>query len=63
MRVVDVVRFDPVRRPAGPIVSTRNPLVREFAGLHDARVQASHAAAGQIVDLEPDLGCVREFET
>lgn len=37
MRVVDVVRFDPVRRPDGPIVSTRNPLVGEFTSLHDPR--------------------------
>lgn len=34
---VDVVRCNPLRRPAGPIVSTRNQLVREFTLLHDAR--------------------------
>ncbi|NND84613.1 MAG: RNA methyltransferase [Acidimicrobiia bacterium] len=34
---MDVPRFEPVRRPQGPIVSTRNPLVREFTSLHDAR--------------------------
>ena len=34
---MDVVRFDPVRRVDGPIVSTRNPLVSKFATLHDSR--------------------------
>lgn len=33
------VRCNPVRRPEGPLVSTRNPLVREFVELHEARAR------------------------
>lgn len=47
-----VIRCNPVRRPEGPIVSTRNPLVREFVALHDAR---GRRAAGQVLIEGPTL--------
>lgn len=36
---VEPVRWNPQRRPEGPIVSTRNPLVREFVELRETRAR------------------------